>query len=64
MGQNLINFDGFVSSLRKTNANLGYFTDFEKCDENLQIASIKLHALNFLLGKSDLKTNIFIFKIL
>nr|WP_236861382.1 DpnII family type II restriction endonuclease [Campylobacter sp. RM16192] len=49
--------------LRKTNANLGYFTDFKKCDENLQIVSIKLHALNFLLGKDDLKTNIFTIKI-
>ncbi len=58
MGQNFTNFDDFLGLLRKTNANLSYFTDFEKCDENLQIVSIKLHTLNFLLGKNDLKTNI------
>lgn len=63
MGRNLTNFDEFLRLLKKTNANLSYFTDFKKCDENLQIVSIKLHALNFLLGKNDLKTNIFTLKI-
>ncbi|MGG7074463.1 DpnII family type II restriction endonuclease, partial [Campylobacter sp. 9BO] len=58
MGLNLTNFDDFLRQLRKTNARLSYFTDFNKCDENLQKISIKLNTLNFLLGKSDLKTNI------
>ncbi|WP_445141495.1 DpnII family type II restriction endonuclease [Campylobacter sp.] len=63
MGQNLTNFDDFLGLLRKTNSTLSCFTDFEKCDRNLQVVSIKLHALNFLLNKNDLKTNIFTLKI-
>ena len=64
MEQNLTKFDDFLRSLRKTNANLGYFTDFNKCGENLKAVSIKLHTLNFLLGSRDLKTDIFTLKIL
>ena len=54
----------FLRSLRKTNASLDYFTDFEKCGKNLKAVSIKLHTLDFLLGSKDLKTDIFTFKIL
>lgn len=60
MGVNLTNFDDFLGLLIKTNASLDYFTDFKKCDKNLQAISIKLHTLNFLLGSKDLKTDIFL----
>ena len=59
MEPNLTKFDDFLRSLRKTNASLGYFTDFDKCGENLKAVSIKLHTLDFLLGSKDLKTDIF-----
>ena len=64
MEQNLVNFDDFLRSLRKTNASLDSFTDFEKCGKNLKAVSIKLHTLDFLLGSKDLKTDIFTLKIL
>ncbi len=64
METNLMNFSDFLRSLRKTNASLGYFTDFNKCGENLKAVSIKLHTLDFLLGSKDLKTDIFTLKIL
>ena len=59
METNLMNFSDFLRTLRKTNASLGYFTDFNKCGENLKAVSIKLHTLDFLLGSKDLKTDIF-----
>ena len=59
MEPNLTKFDDFLRSLRKTNASLDYFTDFEKCGKNLKAVSIKLHTLDFLLGSKDLKTDIF-----
>ena len=64
METNLMNFSDFLRSLRKTNASLEYFTDFNKCGENLKAVSIKLHTLDFLLGSRDLKTDIFTLKIL
>lgn len=48
-------FENFLNSLQETNANLEYFTDFQKCDKNIKAISIKLHSLNYLLGKNDLK---------
>lgn len=63
MERNLTKFDDFLRSLRKTNANLGYFTDFEKCDKNVQEVSIHLNTLNFLLGSKNLKTDIFTLKV-
>lgn len=53
--KNSLNFEVFLSTLQKTNKKLGYFVDFAKCEQNVQDISIHLHALNFLLGKSDLK---------
>ncbi|WP_169763878.1 type II restriction endonuclease [Campylobacter mucosalis] len=55
MSVNNLSFDDFIKTLQKTNANLEYFTDFTKCDENLKKVSIDLHALNYLLGKEKLK---------
>jgi len=49
------NFELFLSQLTQTNATLDYFTDFKKAGENISKISIKLHQLNFLLGKKDLQ---------
>lgn len=48
-------FENFLNSLQETNINLLYFTDFQKYDKNIKAISIKLHSLNYLLGKNDLK---------
>lgn len=49
-------FDLFMSQLSETNATLESFTDFEKVSRNVARVAIKLNQLNYLLGKSDLKT--------
>lgn len=49
-------FDEFMSNLMTTNATLDYFVDFDKCAKNLDKISIYLHTLDYLLGKSDLKS--------
>ncbi|MCK9255040.1 MAG: hypothetical protein GX793_06405 [Bacteroidales bacterium] len=51
-------FETFIAQLSKTNANLNYFTDFEKINKNLNKISIKLNQLNYLLGKGDIKLEI------
>lgn len=56
MSVNKMNFDDFLKSLKQTNRTLGYFTDFSKCQDNINKISMKLHSLNFLLGKQDLKS--------
>lgn len=57
------NFDDFLRSLKTTNATLSYFADLEKCLVNVSAISVKLHALNYLLGKQDLKREIaFLYK--
>jgi len=48
------NFEWFLSQLTQTNATLDYFVDFSKVRENTEKILLKLHQLNFLLGKSDL----------
>ncbi|WP_374188418.1 type II restriction endonuclease [Campylobacter sputorum] len=48
-------FEDFLNSLQKTNANLSFFVDFEKCCTNVNKISMKLHSLNYLLGKYNLK---------
>nr|MBP3724058.1 type II restriction endonuclease [Campylobacter sp.] len=55
MSINNTNFNDFLNSLQKTNATLDYFTDFDKCSENVNKISMKLHSLNYLLGKKNLK---------
>lgn len=47
-------FSAFLSQLQETNATLSYYTDFEKCLSNVKAIAIKLHQLNYLLGKTDL----------
>ena len=49
------NFDLFISQLSETNATLDYFTDFEKVIRNTNKIAIKLHQLNYLIGKEDLR---------
>lgn len=49
-------FNNFLSQLSDTNATLAYFTDFEKIKGNVNKIAIKLNQLNYLIGKTDLKT--------
>lgn len=50
------NFETFLSSLSTTNATLDYFTDFEKAHDNVQQIELHLNQLNYLLGKTDLRS--------
>ena len=56
MCNHMNDFDLFMSQLSETNATLESFTDFEKVSRNVARVAIKLNQLNYLLGKSDLKT--------
>lgn len=47
-------FEVFMSQLIETNATLGYYSDFLKAAKNVESISMKLHQLNYLLGKDDL----------
>lgn len=49
------NFDLFLSQLSETNATLDYYTDFEKVIGNTNKIAMKLHQLNYLIGKMDLR---------
>jgi len=51
-------FEEFISQFTETNATLDYFTDFNKIKNNVNKIAIKLNQLNYLIGKSDLKTAI------
>jgi len=48
-------FQNFLDELSETNATLSFFTDFDKVSQNVGNIEVKLNALNYLLGKSDLK---------
>ncbi len=48
-------FDIFLSQLSETNATLDYFTDFGKVIGNTNKIAMKLHQLNYLIGKIDLR---------
>lgn len=50
------NFQLFMSQLLETNADLAFYTDFNKCFENVKAISIKLNQLNYLIGKVDIET--------
>lgn len=49
-------FKIFLSQLSETNATLDYFTDFKKIKGNVNKIAIKLNQLNYLIGKTDIKT--------
>ena len=51
-------FENFIMLLSETNATLDYFTDFGKIKTNINKISIKLNQLNYLIGKTDLKSAI------
>ena len=44
-----------MTQLLETNANLGFYTDFQKCHENVKNIAKKLHALNYLVGKENIE---------
>lgn len=47
-----------MSQLLETNATLGFYTDFQKCNYNVQSIAIKLNQLNYLVGKEDIEVAI------
>ncbi|WP_231224242.1 type II restriction endonuclease [Helicobacter pylori] len=49
--KNHLPFDTFLQSLKISNRNLDFFTDWQKCLKNKNEISIALNHLNFLLGK-------------
>ncbi len=51
-------FNNFLEQLSVTNSTLDFFVDFDKISKNIDKIAIKLNQLNFLIGKSDLKTSI------
>ena len=51
-------FSEFLSCLKPTNRNLGFFTDFEKVEKNKKEISIHLNQLNYLLGKKELEEEV------
>lgn len=51
----MVKFDVFLSQLKETNANLGFFTDFSKAYSSVAKIAVKLNQLNFLLGKDNLR---------
>lgn len=55
MAVNSLGFMDFLDSLKQTNMTLGDLTNFHKCFLNASKISMKLNALNFLLGKENLK---------
>ena len=48
-------FESFMSQLLDTNANLAFYTDFQKCNANVKSIAIKLNTLNYLIGQSDME---------
>lgn len=54
-----MDFNEFINSLSDTNATLNYFTDFDKITEKISKIEIKLHQLNYLIGKKDLKKAVY-----
>lgn len=51
-------FNEFMSQLIETNAPLSFFSDFSKIAANVDIVSIKLNQLNYLVGKNDMEAAI------
>ncbi len=54
--KNHLPFDIFLQSLKISNRNLGFFTDWQKCLKNKNEISIALNHLNFLLGERRART--------
>ncbi|MGN0086562.1 MAG: type II restriction endonuclease [Alloprevotella sp.] len=47
-------FEIFMSQLKETNATLDFFCDFRKIAENVDVISMKLHQLNYLIGQENM----------
>lgn len=52
-------FQTFISQLTETNANLGFFTDFDKIIARVESISVRLNQLNYLIGKEDLPAAVY-----
>lgn len=48
-------FKEFINSLSETNETLKGLTDFEKVKQNVDQISLRLHQLNYLIGKANLR---------
>ncbi len=48
-------FEEFINSLSETNETLRNLTDFEKVKQNVDQISLRLHQLNYLIGKANLR---------
>ena len=53
------NFETFFSQLIETNMTLDIIADFAKARKNVGKISIKLHQLNYLIGKEDLRQAVY-----
>lgn len=51
-------FKIFMSQLLETNVTLEFFTDFEKCNENVKKVAIRLNQLNYLIGQTNMESAI------
>ena len=49
-------FTQFMSQLKETNTTLDFYCDFAKIGRNVNDIAISLNTLNYLLGKTDLRT--------
>lgn len=47
-------FSRFLSELKETNANLSFYSDFEKIESNVSAIAYSLNILNYLIGKSNI----------
>lgn len=50
-----VEFKKFMSQLLETNATLGFYTDFQKCNENVRAIAIHLNTMNYLIGQEDVE---------
>ena len=48
-------FEKFLSELKETNADLSFYSDFEKISQNVDEITYSLNTLNYLIGKTDIK---------
>ncbi|MDY3069053.1 MAG: type II restriction endonuclease [Parabacteroides sp.] len=51
-------FNEFMSQLIETIATLDFFVDFDKVSANVDVVSMKLNQLNYLIGKEDINSAI------
>lgn len=52
-------FDKFLSQLSVTNSTLDYFVDFDKVSTRVDVISMKLNQLNYLIGQVDLRSAVY-----